>query len=334
MIARIYIRLPFSLTIPEGETFTVWEYELDDCSVTVYPPVISSSSLPDGQEILIDDVKSIQADVLWIDFCREVFDRSVEAKCDPSYEVIGAAANNFIERLRYVTKAANVKPIDFPNVSWSLSYLNDNEEKLPVEEGLVRGRGARAFSFSWTPLNREVWDDIHKLEPDWKPPAWQTLLLDANASLPEVGPALVLAATALEVFIAQTLDVLAAEHEIPAEIWEWIKNRDWMKKPSIEEQFDFLLFQFGKKSLKSETALWESFKHLKNARNSFVHDGKPSIGNEVVDLGKARFLIGKAVEIIEYVKMAIPEHHRWPAFEHKFNLSLIQELVRQDESGT
>lgn len=38
MIARLFILLPFQLTVPEGELFTVYEYEDSGYKVRFYPP--------------------------------------------------------------------------------------------------------------------------------------------------------------------------------------------------------------------------------------------------------------------------------------------------------
>ena len=38
MIARLFVLLPFSLTVPEGEQFPVYEYEDDGYRIRVYPP--------------------------------------------------------------------------------------------------------------------------------------------------------------------------------------------------------------------------------------------------------------------------------------------------------
>jgi hypothetical protein len=91
--------------------------------------------------------------------------------------------------------------------------------------------------------------------------------------LPEVGPALVLAVTALETLISATLNQLASSANLPSGLWEWINNRgDYRKEPSVEEQFDVLLRVLAGKSLRNQSDLWRGFKDLKEARNSFVHN--------------------------------------------------------------
>jgi len=334
MIARAHILLPFVLSVPENEIFTIYEYELEGYKVRQYPPQRSESvNTTQGQEVFMGETKVLQSDILWIDFVKDEFKRDKPVECDPPFEIIGRAANDFIERLRYVTKSTHVRKIDFPLVSWNLSYLNNDETEINEEKGKVRGRGGRAFAFSWTALNKQVWENIHELPPGWEAPIWQKLLLDANGSLPNIGTSLVLAATALEVFIAQTLDSLSEKHGIPEQLWSWINSRDWIKKPSPEEQYDFLLKQLLGKSLKEKSDLWESFKNLKNARNSFVHDGIAKIGNVEVSLNQTKHLIARASEIIEFIKEELPEELRWPEFEHKFNVTFRQMLYQQEEEN-
>lgn len=327
MISRLHVDLPFSLTVPKNEKYEIWEYQVDGYGVRVYPPrvgvVIAETS---GNKILMNGVEAIQANILWIDFIKDSFDRDSHSECDPPFSLINTSINDFIERLRYVLKAPDVKPIDFQNVSWRLTYLDDDENELQLEEGLVRKRCCISKPFSWTVLNKEIWKSVHELPPGWRPPVWQTLLLDARASLPEIGPSLVLAATALEVFISEILNVLAKDHQTPNEIWEWIQNRNWVKKPSTEEQFDFLLQYFVGKGLKSEINLWQGFKNLKNSRNTFVHDGRPMIGNDVVNLEKTKELINIAHEIIEFVSRLIPVKHQLPSFDHKVDVSITQTI--------
>ena len=96
-----------------------------------------------------------------------------------------------------------------------------------------------------------MWQDIHELPPDYEPPAWEELLLDAEAEFPRIGPAIVLAATALEVLISQVLDRLAAQSSLPAPLWQWINRRG--EEPAVDQQYDALLKFFTGHSLKEET---------------------------------------------------------------------------------
>ncbi len=132
------------------------------------------------------------------------------------------------------------------------------------------------------------------------------------------------AATALEVFIATALDVLATEEGTPAELWSWINKRDnhHELEPSTTEQFDVLLRCFTGHSLQDEPALWEAYRNLKSARNAFVHNGNATIGNTPVDAETANKLIGKAGEIIDKVREWLPEHLQWQTYKFNYNIEV------------
>jgi hypothetical protein len=236
MIARFYALLPYFLTIPEGERFTIYSYTDNGYEVRVYPPLKTDNpAQPDNvEDIQINGLPAFRANTLRIDFVKDSFDRRQGIECDPPYEFIRRTVNSLLSRLRFVTRGFQVKPLDFLQASHQIRYLNDDETELPSEEGLVRGHGAIGFHLSWTAVNAQIWDEIHQLSPYYIPPVWDDLLLDATHVLPEVGPSIVLAATALEVFISYILDELAKRSSVPQELWIWLTNRDgnWLKQPA------------------------------------------------------------------------------------------------------
>ncbi len=333
MLARVNILLPYTFTVPEGEQFPVYEYEMEGYGIRFYPPKRSerANSHTNAENITINEVNAFNADVLCIDFYKESFERAENSDHDPPLDLIKIVANDFLSRLRYVANAAHVKLIEFPNTSWSLSYLNDDGTDLPEEKGLMRWRGMRKFQFSFVALNKEIWEDIHKLEPHKPLPVWKSLLLDADSILPEIGPAVVLTFTALEVFISTILDELAESSELDDELWKWMNNRGYLKDPSIEERYDFLCSHFLGKSIKENNDLWESFKHLRKARNSFAHDGVAKLGGEPITEDKARGFIKRASEIIQFIKNELPEELRWTEFKHEIKLGFTQRLVANDD---
>jgi len=181
---------------------------------------------------------------------------------------------NLIARLRYVTRGFQATSIDFPRCTWKLENLNDDGTRPQESDALIRLRAGRRFTVSFIGVNAAVWEHIHQLSPVWAPPPWDDILLDATAALPRIGTAVVLAATALEVFIAHVLDDLAAKGKVPTDVWQWVNDRkDPDKDPSTEEQFDVLLKHFVGHSLKEDPTLWAAFPNLRAARNKFVHEG-------------------------------------------------------------
>lgn len=330
MIARLSVLLPFTVTIPEGEQFNVHEYIDEGVGVRVFPPVRSDAPLPGGapDEIKIDDVPAFAADALRIDFHKESFSRDRGGPCDPSEQLLTRAVNSFLLRLRHVTRGASVHAIDFPRVTWRLQYLNDDETEFEKDEKLVRGLGTLHVSLNWVALNRAIWNDIHDLPPDYEPPPWEALLLDAHAELPSVGPAVVLAATALEVLIARALDGLATQQGLAPDLWAWINNRgNWLREPTVEEQYDALLKHFTGFSLKADSRLWETLMNLKAARNSFVHEGLAKIGGAPVSGERVQALVASAWEIVSKVRESLPPELRWPEFKYELKVQAVKRIL-------
>ena len=336
MLARVHILLPYAFTVPDKETYPIYEYKIEEYRVRIFPPETSERAdrYTDADDIVINGIKAFNADILRVDFQKSDFNRTKTSECDPPVELIKNVANDFLARLRYVANASNISLITFPSTSWDVTYLNDDETELPEEKGLVRKRGARKFQFSYAILNKDIWEDVHSLAPHQPLPVWKDLLLDADAILPNVGPAVVLTFTALEVFISRMLDGLAASGKVEHDLWAWINNRGYLKDPSIEERFDFLSRHLIGKSIKENGGLWEHFKHLRKARNSFVHDGVARVGDQIVTEDQARNFIRQANEIISVIKKELPEELRWPEFKHAIQIQFSKALGRAGGKGS
>jgi hypothetical protein len=329
MIARLSVLLPFHLTVPDGQQFPVYQAEDSGYGIHFYPPGRSENAPPltEEEKITIDGVTAFQADALRIDFRKESFDRRAGTHIDPPEDVIDRAINFFLTRLRHVARAGQVRPIRFPLVTWRMRYLNDDESEFKEEAGLVRGRGTKSFSFSFIALTNKIWTDVFSLPPDYEPPPWESLLLDATVEMPSIGPALVLAATALEVFISRVLDRLAPTKVVPPELWHWINERgNRLKEPALEEQYDVLMKFLTGHSLKDEPLLWEAFKNLKDARNAFVHEGIAKIGQTPVSTETANKLIASASNIIAKIREWLPNELHWPEFKYDLTVEIQKRL--------
>lgn len=318
MIARLYIVLPFSVQIPENEPFKIFRYEENGYGISVHPPVKSDvpASAGTADKIFMNERPTIYCNVLRVYFHREEFDRLEGSEIDPSIDFMAKTVNLFLGRLRYVTRAPGARPVSLKDTPWKLRYLNNDESELKEEKGLIRGHGAIPITLKYIGITKEIWADIHDLPPDFQVPVWNELILDAYDTLPQIGPSLVLAATALEVFIAQTLDKLAKQSSIPESLWSWLNKRDYLKAPSIEEQFDDLLKMLCGYSLKEDLELWEPFKNLKTARNTFVHEGIAKIGQTPVTKEKALQLLASVVKIFDSVRERLPDELKWKKFKH------------------
>jgi hypothetical protein len=145
----------------------------------------------------------------------------------------------------------------------------------------------------------------------------------------------VLAATSLEVFISVLLDNLASKRGMSISLWEWIRDREGkvLQQPSVEEQFDVLLKEFCGHSLKEEKPLWDAFKNIKSARNSFVHEGFAKIGKSILTSDDAAALLGRVNEIISTVREWIPEDLRWPAPQAKAEFTASHTLFEPSKSA-
>ena len=329
MIARLYVHLPFHLTVPVGEEFPIFEYEDSGYMVRDFPPMRSDQAPAiDGPEQLeIDGVPAFQADLLRIDFAKESFERGTESPRDPPEDVIIRAVTSFLQRLRHVARAPQVRPLNFPFVTWRLKYLNDDETELEKDENLVRVRGSLQFKTSFIALNKTVWEDLCSLPADYEPPIWDSLLLDANAELTRIGPSIVLAWTDLEVFISKMLNQLAEVKNVDTELWTLINQREGRRQgPTVEEQYDALLKFLTGHSLKEEKKLWESFKNLKTARNSFVHEGVARVGKSPLDTEMTRKLIYSASIIIQKVREWLPQDLQWPEYGHDIQVRVTRQL--------
>lgn len=327
MLARLFVALPFHLAVPDGARFKVYTYEDEGYLVSLYPPGRSDRPAPgDVPEVVkINDEPAFVANALHIEFRRESFDRGRGHPWDPPEAVISRAIDSFLTRLRYVTRGAQVHRVPLRQLSWRLRYLYDDGSELEEHSALRRGMGATAFKWSLVGIHETIWENIHRLPVDFGPPPWDDLRLDAQAALPHVGTAVVLAATSLEVFIAHTLDELAARSNLPADLWNWLTDRgEWLRDPTTEEQFDVLLRHFTGHSLKDNLPLWEAFKNLKTARNSFVHEGAAKVGGKAVSVSDAASLVARVNEIISRVRGWLPPDLRWPEFEASVTLQLEQ----------
>ncbi|MBP7808821.1 MAG: hypothetical protein KA163_05980 [Bacteroidia bacterium] len=331
MIAKVHIQLPYIVNIPEGEIFPLFHFQKDGYTICFYPLLRSEDAdkYSSAEKVTMDEVIAYNADTLDIRFHKDSFERAATSEFDPPRKLITEVANDFLLRLRYVTGGYQIKPLNLSQSNFHITYLNDDETELEKKEGFIRGRGSKKIHISFIGVNNSVWKDVHKLSPFQSLPIWKTLLLDANAVLPEVGPAIVLTFTALEVFISKTLDEVATFNKTDKKLWKWINERGfYLKNPSLEEQFDFLSEHFVGKSIKEDVKLWQSFKNLQTARNSFAHSGVALVGGKEVDDVQALEFIRKAHEITEFIKIYLPNELKWVSFTNKIKFEAIMPIFK------
>jgi hypothetical protein len=337
MLAKLHVLLPFELTVPDGAEFRLYGFESEGCGVRFEVPTRSAEKAPATEQVTLDAKPAFQADVLTITFQKDSFNRN-NTSDDPPELFIKSILDYFIGRLRYAAQAPQVKSPDFPRCRWVLEYLNDDGSELAADpdKKMFRRKFGVTHSVSFVACKSDLWDYIFSLPADFEPPAWRTLLLDSRAALPHVGTAVVLAATALEVFIAKLLDALVKDTAVPKDLWDWINDRDndHNKQPSVVEQFDTLLMVMTGHSLKDEDALWQAFQKLRNARNKFVHEGIPKIGKTLaLTEMETLLLIGQAEAIVAKIREWIPEKNRWPIYTSKTEIQITMPLLQQSKDA-
>jgi hypothetical protein len=278
------------------------------------------------------------ARILVIQFSRDTFDRREDLRPgehDPPLDLVFAVANRFLRRLRIVTAAAQISDLRQFETTGRIEYRRDDGSELDREPGLVRLRVFIHGRVEIVGVTPEIWRDTEELPMDFAAPRWTTLLLDARGLLPEsVGPAIVLAFAALETLIDSALDILA-RGQFPERLWEWISARGerYELTPSVPEQYDVVLEGLSGQSLKADNVLWQALQNLRDARNSFVHDGQARIGRRpgrLVSEEDAARLIHHAFQIVDWIRDRLPEDARWPKFEHKNTIQVTMKLKRAE----
>ncbi len=341
MIARARILLPFLIPVVAGQVLEPYKYEHQRYQIRVYPPLQSVREVvtngidlarPDFQlhprtlvELLspsepqqatpavrINDQPSVQTDLLQIDFAAEDFNRAPEA-FEPSREEIFSVATGFLERLRAANWAGLFMRLDVAATNFTIHYLNDDGSNLSEKPGLQRIITCRAERWKYILLDQSAWEATSSLPANYVPSRSDTLLLDAQALPPEIGPALVLAYVAVETRIASALGRLAETADVNRELWEWMNSR--RREPSVEEQLTSLLRVIAKHSLIEDNDLWGSFQDLRKARNTFVHQGQAAINSNPVTLAEAEELIAQAKSIVDWIEALLPEAERGPRFK-------------------
>lgn len=363
MIARFRILLPYVLYLRSDAQLSPHRFIHDPYQITIHPPyqaVIDPSNVDPSsdvaareileqlgpasppkvsQSVYMDGIPTVHANTLQIDFHRDDFDRRVAAvrpdhSEDPLIRLAFELVNGLLTSIRSVTKAGHIKPLGILGSNWRLDYLTDDCQELQHEADKIRRKFGSSFGWRICGINEEVWSKAHTLSSTYRPSNWESLILDAEALLPDVGPALVLAAAALETLISVTLNHLASLANLPSGLWEWINDRgDYRKEPSVEEQFDVLLRTLANKSLKDQNQLWEAFKNLKGARNAFVHDGVAAIGGKEVTKELAYIFVGQAKEIIDWVEPLLPPELRRPKLEHQVEFQMFKTIIPPTISG-
>jgi hypothetical protein len=282
---------------------------------------------------LVDDTPWELCNVVQIDFFRErPFDRhrgSDPAALDPPIEYCFDILNSVLARLRIRTMSSFVRPIEPDDVIRRMAYLDESgaEFSSDPEGQKIRAVGFRRTKGQVVTLSSKVWESLKDLPHDFRPALWDIVLLDAFGLLENVGlrtdiigmradlgAALVLAHTAVEMRIDDALPRLVPSSPLSDELWDWIsvRGRDLDRQPTVEEKLDILLKTLGGSSLKTNARLWQDYQRLRKSRNAFVHRGHLEYDNEPLTREKADRLLRTAVEVLDFIEHQLPEYQRRP----------------------
>lgn len=357
MIARLRILLPFYIFRRKADRLEAVQFSSDIYQIKIYPPtqaalnpkdidglsptpvrtaleLLKPTDTQDETIVQIDGGATVLANLLQIDFYKPEFDRAkTEPKKPSDFFTQGNPpiqfgfdiANGFIARLRTLTRGHKVRMVSPESVPYRLDYLSDDGNELPTETGKYHRRLGSPFTVHVTALNASIWNEVHSLPTNHSPYSWDTLLLDAEALLPEVGASLVVATAALEILIEWALDRIAERSRLNNNLWRWInKRRDRFQNPSVAEQYDVLLQVFTGRSLKEVNDLWEGLKNLRDARNSYAHEGRAVLGGKDVTVELASELLAKAKRIAEWVESLLPEDLKRPIRRGPISIEVVK----------
>jgi hypothetical protein len=242
------------------------------------------------------------ANLLILDFVKLDFQRAAGSSPDPANEIIEKAIGNVVARLRYTISAPAFREFSLGETFWTVRYLDDAANELPEITGLIRRRVNAPFRFRFTGLDESSWAAIQNLTFDFRPHVWEMLYLDAQFLLPEVGPALALAISAVETATDQMIhDLLIGRQEEAEKLIS--KNR-------LGERLDRVARQLAGVSLRDEKMLWSAFNQLRRARNAAAHEGQPLLDGMVVTGGLAQSMILAIRPVLEWVEARTIAAHR------------------------
>jgi hypothetical protein len=334
MLARFRVLLPFAIELDSTADLRRDEWTDGVTRFVVHPPLQAALKRPRaeleqddpdaimeglrnppsrelGKVQFVEGGKSIRSDMLQVDLWRTEFERPKQGPY-PVVDECFALVNSLLERLRLITRSSSIRRLDRGRAFWVIEYLNDDETPVAESPDLARGTGTFLLPLRMASLTKNIWDRALALPRDFSVSRSVTLLLDAM-NLAETGPSLVLAAAAIETRVEDVVGALARGSLIPPELWSWLMDRgDFRKDPSTEEQLTVLLRSLGGRSLKDDPALWEAFVNIRDARNSYVHEGRSIIGRNRAPVTRTKMasLLGKCEEILEWLDQLVPEESR------------------------
>jgi len=346
MIARLSVLAPVEWLIPSGERLATIEEESKYGPVKILPPVQAKTdmtgqaldrSIPlmsltdnlfpaesptESADVLLNNQPTVRANLLRLELHRKEFERSLasgkeDTFLNPLVLEMFELVNGFLRRLRSVGQLPRQSEVSPTSSIWRIDYLQDDGSAVAKDPQKFRTQFGASIRFQAQGLTERTWEGVRSLPSDYSPPRWDTLLLDANLILGQVGPPLVLAATAVETIAAAVMDQLANATGVNPELWRWLNDRSFLKNPTLEEQCGPLLKAFSGRSLKEDSVLWEGFQNLRTARNTFVHEGVAKVGGIPLNFEQCLILVRKATDVVAYLEEFLPVEERRPLLKRE-----------------
>jgi hypothetical protein len=342
MLARFRILLPYSFSIPQGDSLAPIELDHGGYRIRLYPPYQASTTIaamadptvipsdlvnllhpPEqpnvDQTVIVNGQPTIRANAIQIDVLKSEFDRTASingrSSDDPPINMLIELTQSMLHRLRSVGRGHPIHPIAKEGNLWRLEFLTDAGEKLPEEKGKLKARASSHLQLEVAGLTHSIWNAAMGLPLAFRTQDWETLLLDAESHLPDEIPAITLAAAALETLIGYSLSVLAPTTGISGELWNFIIDRgrrDYRNEIGVKEKYDEMLHALTGHSLKEMPRLWEAFMNIKDIRNSLMHKGIFALGDKPVTRAQAYDLIERAKELADWIEGLLQESARRP----------------------
>lgn len=325
MLARIAVHLPESLWLRQSAALQSFTVHFRGEQILVHPPrqslfevrpddhgnfnvnEIYQMLTPVSEErvypfVRMDGEFVKHANLLLLDFVRSEFNRAAGHAPDPASEVIEAAVGNIVARLRYTIGAPPFREFRLMETFWTVRYFDDTGDELPEVKGLVRGRVNAPFRFRFTGLDASSWSAVQNLSFDFQPHIWERLYLDAQFLLPEVGPALTLAISAIETAANQMIhDLLPGKAEEAERL---------ISAKKLGQRLDSVAKKLVGISLKEDGVLWEAFHRLRRARNAAAHEGTPLVDGTVVTDQVAQTMILAIRPVLDWLEARMLPAHR------------------------
>jgi hypothetical protein len=356
MIARYSLLLPFEFTMDAELVLPPLTLSLGGERIVVHQPqralldtrdLHPAAEAPIGEaplkllpapptpihSLTVDGKPAILANLLIVDFLRDRFERRRDAPLDqpsdPPFEHAVAAANEVLRRIRLLARVSNARILNPDDVLWLLRYLKTDETPVDDDPVLYREKWVALHDWKLAGITPRLWQAVSEAQGESVTRVWEDLLLDADALFSEAGAAIVLAHSALETFSKATLDRLARRSATPVKLWEFFFQHK--REPRMEVQLDVLLEAFTGHSLKERNDLWQAFKQLQEARNSFAHRGQALIKGQPVTRDDLSRMLAATRDTIDWVETFLPLEWRRPVYLETATFALDKATFEMDD---